>query len=243
MRILFVRHGEPDYENDGLTEAGLTEAHLLADRMRYDKVDAVYVSPMGRAQATAAPVLLATGWPHETVTWLREFQVPIKRPDTGEAGSGIPWDWLPADWCADPKLTDPICWRSNTAMAQGHVGEAYDQVTGAFDDLLAAYGYVRDGLLYRVERPNTMTLALFCHFGVTCVLLSHLMHCSPMVLWHGLCMAPSSITTVVSEERRPGIASFRALTIGDVTHLTQANVSPSFSARFCEVYGNGDRTD
>ena len=31
--------------------------------------------------------------------------------------------------------------------------------------------------------------------------------------------------------------------IGDVSHLYAAGVEPSFAARFCETYGNGDRID
>lgn len=32
MRILFIRHGDPDYLNDTLTEKGCREADLLAKR-------------------------------------------------------------------------------------------------------------------------------------------------------------------------------------------------------------------
>lgn len=32
MRILLIRHGDPDYENDTLTEKGCREAELLAKR-------------------------------------------------------------------------------------------------------------------------------------------------------------------------------------------------------------------
>ena len=56
-------------------------------------------------------------------------------------------------------------------------------------------------------------------------------------------MAPASVTTVYSEERRPGIAFFRAAALGDCSHLYAKGAEPSFSARFCEVYGNGDRVD
>ena len=91
-------------------------------------------------------------------------------------------------------------------------------------------------------RENVQT-ALPCHFGVAYVLPSHLMHCSPMVLWHGVCMAPPSVTRIVSEKRRPGVASFGAPTIGDVARLFASGVSPSFSARFREAFGNGERVD
>ena len=49
------------------------------------------------------------------------------------------------------------------------------------DALLDAHGYRRDGRLYRAHRPNHGAVALFCHFGVGCVLLAHLLSLSPMV--------------------------------------------------------------
>ncbi|HBY72048.1 MAG TPA: histidine phosphatase family protein, partial [Lachnospiraceae bacterium] len=42
MRILFVRHGEPDYEHDSLTPKGFREAELLADRLEKLKIKDFY---------------------------------------------------------------------------------------------------------------------------------------------------------------------------------------------------------
>ena len=243
MKLLLIRHGDPDYEHDNLTEAGNQEARLLVPRMEREKPDAIFLSPLGRAQATARPTLEALGESGVTQDWLQEFSIPVHRPDKDGELSRVPWDWLPQDWLRHPELMDPVRWRENEVMAGAGVGEAYDWVVAQFDALLASFGYRREGLLYRAEEPNSRTLAFFCHFGIACVLLSHLMNCSPMVLWQGLCMAPSSVTTVYSEERRPGFAAFRASAVGDVSHLYAENVPPSFAARFCEVYGNGDRTD
>ena len=33
MKILIIRHGDPDYTIDSLTEKGKTEAELLSDRI------------------------------------------------------------------------------------------------------------------------------------------------------------------------------------------------------------------
>ena len=33
MRLIFVRHGEPDYQKDCLTETGRIQAELAADRL------------------------------------------------------------------------------------------------------------------------------------------------------------------------------------------------------------------
>ena len=243
MRLLIIRHGDPDYEHNDLTSAGKDEAELLVPRMKREEISEFYVSPLGRAKATARPTLEALGRTAAELEWLREFSIPILRPDKNGDYSHVPWDWLPADWLTDPRLLDREHWRENEIMAAEDIGEKYDRITTKFDELLEAHGYRRNGLLYDAVRPSKETLAFFCHFGLGCVLLSHLMNCSPMVLWQGMCMPPSSVTTVYTEERRPGTAVFRTLSMGDISHLYAAQVQPTFSARFCEMYGDGTRTD
>lgn len=242
MKLLLIRHGDPDYAHDSLTEAGVREAELLAERIAPMDVTEYHVSTMGRARQTAEATLRRAGRTAEAHDWMREFHaaIPVNHPGTKD---GCVWDWLPEVWLEDERFLDRERWKENERFRAAGVGEAYDRVTQSFDALLARHGYERRGLYYRVREPNTRTLALFCHLGLSCVLLSHLLNCSPMVLWHGLAMPPSSVTTVYSEERRPGIAVFRAASIGDVSHLYLHGVEPSFSARFCEVYGNGDRTE
>ena len=248
MRLIIVRHADPDYEKDSLTPGGWREAELAAKRIK--KIDeqcggikAIYVSPLGRAQDTASCSLkLLNRDDAITCEWLREFFAPqIKRPDIKE-GTAIAWDWLPKDWTSCPEFYNVNEWKKNSIMQAGEVGREYDRVCTEFDKLLATHGYVRcdeqEGQYYRVENSNTDTIVFFCHFGVESVLLSHLCHCSPMILWHSFCAAPSSVTTVITEERREGIASFRINGYGDVSHLYVAGEEPSFSARFRECYGN-----
>ncbi len=243
MKLLFIRHGDPDYKNDRLTEVGRREAAMLAERIAPIDVTAYYVSPLGRARETAAPTLTASGRTAVTCDWLREMSIPVHRPDLNGELSHVPWDWLPQDWLSDSRFLDPVLWKENEILRQAGVDRAYDAVICEFDALLADYGYLRDRKRYSVTKQNNATLVFFTHFGLSCVLLSHLMNCSPMILWHGLCMAPSSVTTIHSEERRPGTASFRASAVGDISHLYHNGAEPSFAARFCELYGNGDRVD
>ena len=71
-------------------------------------------------------------------------------------------------------------------------------------------------------------------------MLSRLWNVSPFVPLQFLAMAPTSLTEIVTEESEKGIAIFRTLRIGDITHLTVGNEEPSFSARFCERFENED---
>ena len=235
MKLLLIRHGDPDYEHDTLTEKGRREAGYLAERLSKLDIAAFYTSPLGRAKDTAAPTLARVGRQAETLDWLREFHAPILRLDAG-GERRVPWDWLPQDWTAVDGFYSPDRWYLHPVLEEAHVKEEYDRVTGGLDALLARHGYVREGRIYRAERPNRDTVALFCHFGVETVLLSHLLGVSPMPLLHGLCAAPSSVTTVVTEERRRRIAAFRVSAFGDVSHLYIHGEPPAFSARFCETF-------
>lgn len=239
MQILIVRHGDPDYSIDSLTETGWKEAKLLAERLSKIDMKEIYVSPLGRAQDTARPTLEKTGRTAVTLEWLREFSPQILRPDA-EGKRKISWDWLPQDWTAQEELLDRDTWHTNPVFTEADVKKEYDRVISNFDEFLAQHGYVREGKIYRVEHANRDTIVLICHFGLECVLLSHLMNVSPMVLWHGMCAAPTSVTSIYTEERREGIASFRVNCFGDTSHLYVAGEAPSFAARFCETYDNMD---
>lgn len=238
MKLLIIRHGDPDYSIDSLTEKGWKEARFLAERIAKLDVAQFYVSPLGRAKDTASCTLEQMGRTAIECDWLREFSPRIKRPDTDVLKNT--WDWLPQDWTKDERFYQYDHWFEHQALKDGGVEEEYRRVTRGFDGVLAGHGYVRDGHVYRVERGNADTLVFFCHFGMEVVLLCHLFGLSPMVMWHATCAAPTSVTTVVSEERRKGIASFRMSSFGDISHLYVHDEPPAFSARFCERYENED---
>lgn len=236
MKIVIIRHGDPDYSIDSLTPVGREEAELLSERITKMDIRDFYVSPLGRAKDTAAATLKKLNREATECQWLREFQCRIRRPD--QEGFNISWDWLPEDWTKVPEYYDNQRWCTTDVMRAGKVDEEYEWVTSELDKLLSSYGYVRENNYYRITEANNDTIVLFCHFGLECVLLSHLLNVSPMILWHGTCAAPTSVTTVVTEERRKGCASFRMLSFGDTSHLTGAGREPSFSGRFCESYDN-----
>ena len=57
MRLLIVRHGDPDYSIDSLTEKGWKEAEYLSERLSKLDVKDFYVSPLGRAKDTATSLI------------------------------------------------------------------------------------------------------------------------------------------------------------------------------------------
>ena len=238
MEILIVRHGDPNYALDTLTTKGIREAKLLAKRLSKLDIKAFYCSPLGRAKATAAPTLAAFGKEAEICPWLEEFSGYIIDPETNE--KRIPWDLMPEYWTKESNCFDKDKWLDTPIMSSGNVKEKYITAADRIDRLLKKYGYVREGNLYRVEKESRDTVALFCHFGVECVLLSHILNISPVQLWHGFVALTSSVTTLITEEREQGKAYFRCCGFSDISHLYAGDEPPSFQARFCETYSNFD---
>ncbi len=234
MRLVIIRHGDPDYIHDTLTEKGWREAELLSSYLKNEKIDSIYVSPYGRARDTASLTLQKRKQEAVTLQWLREFESRIQRPDKDKRTRA--WDWLPEDWTKYPEFYQYDAWYDHPIMQEAHVKEAYLDTCEQFDLLLEKHGYAREGNLYKVLHENHDTIALFCHFGLECILLSHLLHISPMPLWHGFVAAPSSVTTIHTEEREEGKASFRIQTFGSITHLYTGNEEPSFAARYAECF-------
>ena len=91
MRIIIVRHGDPDYANDTLTEKGWKEAEMLAERLARTEITDFYVSPYGRARDTASCTLKKMNRKAETMEWMREFGPRIHRPDRALRKTRV-WD-------------------------------------------------------------------------------------------------------------------------------------------------------
>lgn len=237
MKLIIIRHGDPDYENDTLTEKGVREAKLLSDRISKLDVKAFYCSPLGRAQDTASYTLEKMNRSAETLPWLCEFE--------GKILDGLKyvqcWDRLPREWTRHSQNYDNENWYNSKTMRYGNVERKYKAVCSALDELLKKHGYEHSGRIFKVNDSNHDTIVLFCHFGVECVLLSHIFSCSPMVLWHNFVALPTSVTTLITEEREEGIASFRCQQFGDISHLYAGGEEPSFAARFCECFDDDTR--
>ena len=230
MKIYIIRHGEPDYSIDSLTEKGWREAHLLADRIAKLPIDDYYVSPLGRARDTAKPTLEKTGKSIEVLDWLREFAGRIKSPFTGN--ERLCWDLPPYLWANEEQFYDVNDWTKPSLMASGNVEEIYKETTEGIDELLLRYGWERHGRLYRGGEDKS--IALFCHFGMGITILSYILGISPVVAQNNFFMAPSSVTTLATETDRKGFSHFRAMGIGDTSHLYIANEPVSLSGFYPE---------
>lgn len=228
MKLLIVRHGDPYYPTDSLTEKGFREAQLLKDRLVKETIDDFYCSPLGRAQRTAEPTLKALGKTAETLYWLREFDAQIVSPFTGN--KRVSWDLPPSMWCRDSRNYDLNDWVNSDLTKLGNAPTIFRETAEGVDEVLRRYGMVREGMLYKGDADKT--IAFVCHFGLGITVLAYLLGISPVVAQNNFFLAPTSVTTLVTEADAQGGTHFRATGIGDISHLYVANEAPSESGLY-----------
>ena len=240
MRILIIRHGDPNYEIDGLTDKGKIEAELLCAHLEKENINAIYSSPLGRARLTALPTAIKKGLEVKCLDWLREFTyAKVQVPYLDKLKN--PWDFLPEFVNDHPEIYDRNGWRGVDFIKESKYAEEYDNVIAQLDNLIESHGYNRNGVIYDAVKSNHDTIAIFCHHGLGSLLVSHLLNCSPFSISQNGCMLTSSVTTFYSEERIEGKAQFRMNGFADISHLAKADEPPAFAARFCECFEDDTR--
>lgn len=239
MKIIFIRHGDPDYVNDTLTEKGIREAKLLAKRVAgWKDVTQFYCSPLGRAQKTASYSLEAVGREAVTFEWMKEFTYFIDDPVTGR--HGVPWDLMPRYWSEIPEMYDRENWKTTELYrSNAEILPAYSEVCEGLDTLLSSYGYTRHHNYYLTaptKKTTEDTIVIFCHLGVICMMLSHLLNISPVPLLHGFFLATTSVTVLGTEERMENDAVFRVQVMGDTSHLLAGREPISRAGYFTDPF-------
>lgn len=225
MRLLLIRHADPDYETDALTDLGRREAGVLADRLAGLEVTHLYTSPLGRARETAGYTAAVTGLVPEVLPWTAELRM-AKVADA--LGVPVPAWSLPGELVRGGDVTPTDADWDRLPVLNGYDFRArHAELTAASDGFLAGLGYRRTGGTYRAGPPDRHVVAVFCHLGFGLAWLSHLLALPLTLAWCGFFLAPASVTTILLERRTPDVAVPRALAVGDTTHLRMAGIPDS----------------
>lgn len=222
MKLLIIRHGDPDYSVDNLTEQGRREAQALADFLMRDPVDRIFSSPLGRAKATAAYTADALKLPVTIEPWSAELGLRAK-------GLGLmAWD-VHAHLLGEDRCSMQVLQPHLDAQEYEAVQSEFSRVSAESDRFLAGLGYVREGGLYRAKESSRERIAFFCHGGFGLTWLAHLL-CVPLpVMWGGFFLPTSSITEILFDEREPGVVTPRCIGMGMLPHLPAAGLRPGRS--------------
>lgn len=216
MNIYIIRHGDPDYAADSLTELGHQQAELLSQKLKNIKPDEVYQSSMGRAQQTAQHSLNKWKMNATTCDWLKEL---CWGDNSGDAySSASPWVINEGYIKNKGFFSTGEEWKNLPEIANDRIVEDVESRVKAFDDFLKTQGYERKGQLYEAVNPNDKEVFLFCHGGVGCVLLAHLLNVS---FWHMISHCGLKVTSVskISLTDKKELCAAQIDYLNDTSHL------------------------
>jgi len=172
LRIIFVRHGHPDYKADCLTELGHLQAEAAANRLKNEKIAQVFSSSKGRAMQTVEYIANCRQLSVIPCDFMREIgwgslnEEPIYE-------DGHPWFTAKQMVSQGESVVDPQ-WASKEPFCKNRVINFEKIVSEGLDEWLAQLGYVREGLYYRVMRSNPDTVVMGCHGGSSSMALAHM---------------------------------------------------------------------
>lgn len=283
MRILIIRHADPEYNGDTLTEHGWKEAKALGKYFGGQKDEGkgkltkIFTSPMGRAKDTAKCTEAATGLKANVQEWTRELtywpRMELEWGGVSDAGKGAGkggegglavWD-VPGEVVR--AISDVTVVNEFDLVAPiSNVEQRYKELCASSDSFLADLGYSRepDGTYTILKRnrdvrafricsfcaalvcslssvcvlmilrscsplPIPQTIAVFCHGGFGLTWLARLLGMPVSQVWSSFYMPPSSVTTVLFDERSLDKAVPRALSVGETGHLYAAGLKTAVS--------------
>ncbi len=179
MELVFIRHGQPEWDIDGrtvqnprLTEIGLEQAALLGRSFEGRPVDRVLVSPLLRSQQTAAPVIDALGIEPETLPWLAEIESP--------QWEGTPSETVEAIFAA--ARAKPLDEQWDGLPGGESFRDFHRRITTGLDGLLDEIGCERITPfppLWRLRDPGPR-IVIVAHAGTDAVCLGHLLGIDPV---------------------------------------------------------------
>ena len=207
MELYIIRHGDPDYANDTLTEKGWKQAEQLAPRMAALNPVLVFCSPRKRAQDTAKPALELLQMDFTVEDWMNE-SMDYMQSLTDDKENFDDYGYTTTVGKGPVRLKDFAPARS----------AALDTMVANSDAFFKKLGFVREGLRYRAEDPVEGNVLCFNHGGFGTAWIGHLLGMDPAYTWLKLDLYTTAVTRF-SFEVKNGYAIPRLRYLGDIRHL------------------------
>ena len=219
MLLYIVRHGDPIYETDSLTERGKLQAEAVGKRMAASKIDRIFSSPMGRAIQTAKPACRLLGLEYTIEEWTHEIEDERMTPYPDGVLKSI--TNLPNTVFRENGNIDLPYDRAYecTGINQTQMENAVRYIEENGKLFLERLGYREENGIYRILRPNEERVALFCHAAFARAWLSVLLHVPLHMMWSSFSYTHTGVTVLEFRNWKNGFTAPQCLCFSDVSHL------------------------
>lgn len=169
MIFYYIRHGEPIYNPDSLTELGHRQADALSKYFLRIGLDEVYSSTSNRAIQTAEPTCKVLGIEATLLDFANESYVWREFTTSNESGK----TWLFQNNKVKMLLSDKSIkemgyeWYRHPELVDYHYEKGMERVYNECDNFFYRLGYKHERYngKYEVVFPSNKRIALFAHEG------------------------------------------------------------------------------
>lgn len=224
MLLYIIRHGDPDYATDSLTEKGILQAEAVGKRMFNAGIDRIFSSPMGRAKQTAEPACRLLGKEYTVEEWAHEIgrEMYVEFPDGKHRAMG----YLPnIRFLENGNIFRPYeDYKELYPFNECTVATAHDYIWENGKAFLERLGYKEENGLFRILQPNNEKIALFCHAAFAKSWIAQLLHVPQHIMWGGFSISHTGVTVLEFPNYEGGFTSPRCLCFSDLGHLYAENL-------------------
>ncbi len=214
MKIIFVRHGHPNYKDDCLTELGHPQAEAAAERLKDEKIDRIFSSSCGRAVETAEHIAARHNLEVTQFDFMREIRWGVK--DTEDFVH--PWT-LADSWVEKGKDIMNPDWQNDPEYKGVTLASDYNKLSQEFDKWLEDLGLVREGKYYRVTKESNDTVMMVSHAGASSVALSHIFNIPFLYTCRTIRCDYTAITIVNFGGKEGELTAPRFVLVNDARHI------------------------
>ena len=219
MLLYIVRHGDPDYTTDSLTERGILQAEAVGKRIADSKIDVIYSSPMGRAKQTAEPACRRLGLKCNIEKWAHEIEDEkyTDFPDGKRKSiTFVQNTYYRENGNIDLGYKDAY---KCDGINRSNIKSAFDYIEKNGNEFLERLGYKKENGVYRILRKNEDKVALFCHTAFARAWISTLLHIPLHIMWASFGYTHTGVTIIEFQNNENGVTAPRCLCYSDMSHL------------------------
>lgn len=225
MLFYYIRHGDPIYDPDSLTELGYRQAESVAKRLSLHGIDEIYASTSNRAILTAKPTsevlkreIVQLDFANESHAW-NDFTIDAKNPDrktfifhSREAKEAFRTEECRAlgdRWYDHPEFS----------ADRERYKTGVERVRRESDAFFESLGYKHLGFgKYEVVNHTSKRVALFAHQGFGMIFLPTILGIPYSDFATRFDMTHSSVT-VIEFANEDGFSYPKMLTLSNDSHI------------------------
>ena len=238
MLLYYVRHGDPIYNPDSLTDLGQAQAEALKHRFADHGLDEIFSSTSNRAYQTALPTAKILKKEITQLDWCKESHAYADFCVTRADGSH--------EWCfhygetvekfLDPEVTAlEYKWYDHPCFEGTRFKEGMLRIEREADEFLLSFGYRhdREKHVYIPEAPNDKRVALFAHEGFGMAFLSAVLDIPYPVLSTRFGISHSTVSVIQLDDNfGRGFCVPKLLQLSNDSHLFAERLPTKYANRF-----------